>query len=160
MKKKILTLLVAVLLCLTAFVGCDKNETTDTAFGISANGKSFSLGDSVDTLVGAMGEPLSVAEAGSCAGQGTLKEYTYNSMTVHVLENDKGATVDYVSLTNDLVTTSKGIRIGSTKADVVEAYGEPNNDNGTNIQYVSGEFAIKFGIANDKVNAITLIRTT
>ncbi|MBO5883571.1 MAG: hypothetical protein J6Q78_04120 [Clostridia bacterium] len=169
MKKRIfsslLTLSLAVLLILTALVGCDKNENgtngdTDKAFGVTVNGKSFSLGDSVSVLVDIAGEPQSIAEAGSCGDQGTLKKYTYSSMSVLVLENDKGSTIDYISLSNDLVTTDKGIRIGASKADVTEAYGDPNTDNGTNIQYISGEFALKFGIENDKVTSITLIRTT
>lgn len=172
MKKRFLTSLcvmsLALLICLTLFVGCDKNDNendhpgghTNKAFGVTVNGKSFSLGDSVSVLVDLAGEPQSISEAGSCGDQGTLKKYTYSSMSVLILENDKGSTIDYISLSNDLVATDKGIRIGSSRSDVISAYGEPETDNGSNIQYTSDEFAIKFGIANDKVNAITLIRTT
>ena len=161
----IFALSLVLLLCICAFAGCDKNGDdgnggNSSAFGVTANGKSFSLGDDVSALTDAMGEPSGIAEAGSCGDQGTLKKYTYSSMSVLVLENDKGATIDYISLSDDLVTTDKGIRIGASKADVTAAYGEPSADNGTNIQYVSDEFAIKFGIENDKVNAITLIRST
>ena len=50
--------------------------------------------------------------------------------------------------------------IGSSKDDVVSAYGEPSADDGNNIRYNEGNFTLKFGIGDNKVTSITLIRTT
>ena len=124
------------------------------------NGKTIKLGSTKAQMTEALGEPVSSEAAGTCGKQGTLHRYVFSSLTVEVLDSGDGGTVDYISLNDDLVTTDKNIRIGSSKEDVVSSYGEPSADDGNNIRYNEGNFTLKFGIGDGKVTSITLIRTT
>ena len=151
-------------------VGCDENGNENTAESkdsnvssfviVSSNGKKLMLGDSEAQMKNAFGEPNSKEEAGTCGKQGTLFRYTYSSVTVEILSSEKESTVDYIAVNDDLVSTDKGVRIGTSRDEVIKQYGEPSADDGNNIRYNEGSFILKFGIENDKVSSLTLIRNT
>ena len=69
---------------------------------------------------------------------------------------EESALVDGITLNNDAAITDKGIYIGSQKSEVINAYGQPAEENENNIKYKDGGAELVFGFKDGKVNSITL----
>lgn len=106
---------------------------------LSFNGGSL-LGDA-SGLVGAMGAPSSVDEAAGCLSNGAdQKIYHFGGVDVSCYVQDGAEYIYDITITGGY-TTSKGIGIGSSKADVIAAYGE-GADSGQYILYGSGDYGL------------------
>ena len=71
--------------------------------------------------------------------------------------------VDYVysiELKDDTVETPEGIFIGSTKDDVISAYGEDAEDSGSALIYTKGESQLNFLLDGDVVCNIVYLAIT
>jgi len=108
--------------------------------------------DMADVLA-AVGEAQSYFEAESCAFQGLDKTYTYAGYTITTRPEGEKDFVNSILLTDDSVTTEEGIYIGSSKADVVAAYGE-GEDTGAMLSYTKGDCTLSFILDGDKVISI------
>ena len=71
-------------------------------------------------------------------------------------EAAESAVVDGITLNNDAASTDKGIYIGSQKSEVINVYGQPAEENESNIKYKDGGAELVFGFKDGKVNSITL----
>ncbi len=95
------------------------------------------------------------AELVSCAYVGMDRIYTYDKVEVYTYpDGENDFVLDIVLL--DSASTSKGITIGSSLADVEKAYGEDYTQDGFMIVYRDGQITLSFLVLNDKVEEIHL----
>ena len=94
------------------------------------NGVKVRVNTNANDVIPQLGDDYYYFEADSCAGVGKSKTYTYGNQsfvisTVPVGDFDL---ITNITLFDDTVTTPEGIYIGSTKDDVIKAYGNPTTD--------------------------------
>ena len=143
MKKKLVSLMLVVMVCMFSLVACgggdDKgNDGNNGGGGDAANtpngsssgytfeykGTSISVNTAIEPVIEKIGEPSSKFEAPSCAGQGTDFIYTYSGFEIDTspAENITNA-IAAIIIVSDEVETPEGITIGNTKEEVEAAYG-------------------------------------
>lgn len=162
--KKICVLLVSIALvcclvaCETADPPLDSSDNTANA-GKSEhifvyNGANVSVNDDMSELLSKLGEPKSYFEAASCAFDGLDKTYTYSGFVITTRPEGEKDYVNSILLTDDSVTTTKGIYIGSSREEVVAAYGESSGVVSSKLTYSDGGVSLNFIIENGKVISI------
>lgn len=82
-------------------------------------------------ILAVLGEPMSCTEQPSCAFQGLDRSYYFGSFYLETYEKDGAEYVSGFWFADDTVQTPEGIYIGSTQAEVEQAYGA-DAFNGTN----------------------------
>lgn len=96
----------------------------DTGIVFTYKDCDIAMNAPAESIIAALGEPMSYTEETSCAFEGLDKTYYYGSfymVTYPVGDNDFVYTLWFA---DDSVTTAEGVYIGATKADVETAYGE------------------------------------
>lgn len=168
--KKITAALLAIvtLLCLVSCGGNEGNggvESTKPSNGTTSkyvfkvenkNGYEVRIDADMADVLAALGEPLSYFEAASCAFEGLDKTYTYAGFTVMTRPEGKKDYVNAIFLTDDSLTTAKGIFIGSSAADVLNAYGQTEHTD-TLISYTDGNTTLNFILKNGSVVSIEYV---
>ena len=105
-------------------------------------------------LLSDIGDPASYEESPSCLYQGLDKDYTYPGFKLRTYPENE---VDYVlniCFTDDSVATPEGIMLGSTRSDVINAYGSSFTERNGNVIYVKGNTELRFRFDGDSVSAI------
>lgn len=127
--KRIVMIFLA-LLCLT---GCAAPEPTaeQEQFVFVYNGVEIVPHADAAPVIEALGEPKSYTEETSCAFEGLDKTYYYGPFYLATYPMEGKDYVYNLWFADDTVATAEGIRIGSTQAQVEEAYGK-DSFNGTN----------------------------
>ncbi len=166
--KKICVLLVSIALicclvaCGTADQPLDSSDNTASADSNAEksehifvyNGVNVSVNDEMSELLSKLGEPKSYFEAASCAFDGLDKTYTYSGFVITTRPEGEKDYVNSILLTDDSVTTTKGVYIGSSREDVVAAYGESSGVVSSKLTYSDGGVSLNFIIENGKVISI------
>ena len=145
-----------VLLAALGLCSCDGNEegsTTAGTFGIVYNGVVVELDKKADGILEKLGTPDEEAPVADC-GTGPRVRYTYQDIVVYTVEKNGVEKIDEISLSNDIVATSKNIAIGSSEEDVREAYGKPTTDDKVKLTYAKNGLELIFTIKNGNVSAI------
>ena len=124
------------------------------AYVFQADGKSVAVNADMADVLAALGEPASYFEAESCAFNGLDKTYTYSGFVITTRPDGDKDFVNSILLTDDSVTTPEGIYLGSTKSDVLTAYGSEGNDLGALVTYTKGDCVLNFVFTDDKVISI------
>ena len=153
-------------------------ETENTSAGalkdaeFTYNGNVISAMDDFETLDKALGgyDPARSVEGFYAYGKEEKKDFD-----LQVLEKDGIELPIFIVTEKDVITTSRNIKVGSTKDEVMEAYGEPNIEHpkaygpdgkeltedkfneifGESLIYDFGDCQITFGIREGKVACIT-----
>lgn len=108
-------------------------------------------------LLDYIGEPDNYFEAASCAFEGLDKTYTYSDLEIITYPDEE---VDYISsvrLLSSSAVTPEGITIGSSKEDVVAAYGEEYESFGDMYSYVDGDTTLEILFQDDTVTSVEYI---
>ena len=137
-----------------------KNEDEDVEgnFAFKSSDVVITIDDEAEVILNKLGEPMKYFEAPSCAYQGLDKTYYYNGFEVTTY-TDKGK--DYIAnilLVDDSVTTDEGIYIGSSKDDVVNAYGSEYVESTGQYSYSKGDSELQFIFENNLVISILYIK--
>ncbi|MDF2539732.1 MAG: hypothetical protein K0S76_2753 [Herbinix sp.] len=142
----------------------ESNDNQDDSADADKEGYKFTINDvtvpmnvKADSILEALGEPLESFEAPSCAFQGMDKIYNYGSYEVNTYPNEGTDIISAVDLKDDTVATEEGIYIGSTLAEVIEAYGEAESSENGLYTYTLGDSKLTLIIKNDVVEAITYL---
>ncbi len=142
-------------LLLFCFVGCDGGSEAKN-YVFNSNGVEIKVGGDANATVSALGEAQNVLETPSCGGGAEPdREYFYAGFKFNTVnENGKNVIVKII-LNDDSVSTPEGISIGSSRDEVVAAYGENFTENaaGTLI-YTDGETKLMIGFTDGAVSAI------
>ncbi|MDD4494330.1 MAG: hypothetical protein PHV32_08295 [Eubacteriales bacterium] len=88
------------------------------------NDMTFELDSDVQPLLKELGSDYEFSEAPSCVYEGTDKAYEYSGIAIYTYPLNGKDLIDEIILTDSEYETNKGIRVGSTKEDIVAAYGE------------------------------------
>ena len=161
--KRIVAFVLALTCCVAlalVFSACNDNGTSgDNIFYMEYNGTKIELGANADPVISKLGTAKSIKELGDCGGFGAQIKYTYDDFELYTLKSGDDETVDQISFTSDLVSTSKNISLGDSKDKVIEAYGESQQTD-RDIMYTEGNMTLKFKLDGGKVVAIDYIRST
>ena len=165
---KIFLLLAISALLIFGAVACNKDDvkndeeneenTSAGIFSVRAQGINIELEKNADKVLEKLGEPLSSNYVASCGeGVGEQWVYSYSSVFVYTVKDGDNETIDALKLRDDTVVTSRSIRIGADKADVISAYGDKLEDKGNRLIYKEGADVIEFTVTeNGKVDGIEL----
>ena len=170
--KKIISLILALCLCF-ALAACGAGENSgnnggnnsgnngntgnqnEPGYTFTHNGTQIAMNVKAESIISTLGEPVSYTEEPSCAFSGLDKTYNYGSF---VLQTYPDGDVDYIYclwLVDDSVSTSEGVYIGATKAEVEAAYGAAAF-NGTNAYVLTkGACTLTVILDGDVVSSIT-----
>lgn len=162
--KKLAALLLS-FCALGACAGCGGENApsfSQADLALSVAGESFDCDTDIQAVVAALGEGYEYAEGKSCAYDGLDKTYAYEVATFYTNPLEEGDIVTEIYTEDSAVSTSKGISVGASRQAVLDAYGEPDEDDGYTLIYrVSdepGEPSLCFDMEGDTVFAIFLSR--
>ena len=142
-------------LMLVCFVGCDGGEVAKN-YVFSANGVEIKVGGEANAVVSALGEAQNLVETPSCGGGAEPdREYTYAGFKFNTVNENGVNKIVKIVLTDDSVSTPEGISIGSSRDEVIAAYGENFTENATGtLIYTDGATKLMIGFADGSVSAI------
>ncbi|MBR2354688.1 MAG: hypothetical protein IKA76_09335 [Clostridia bacterium] len=145
------------LIFLLALVACGEEENGGDAYSISYNGAKICPGEKAGGLLDKLGTPKAEMPVASCGDQGEQIRYTYDSFYLYFLvASDGKQTVDAVEFRNDLIETSEGITIGSSKDAVQKAYGDPSETFGNTLTYKNGKQKLIIQLKDNRVAELKL----
>lgn len=175
MKRKFLLLVLAVLMVVT-LCACGPNgdpstsenpdstadpsgsTTTANGYGFQVTGSNGTVTLYADmdfsTVVSALGDHANYFEAPSCAFNGLDKIYTYSNFEVHTYPDGKADRISMILILNDLVSTPEGISIGSTQAEMENAYGTGYTQSGSAYTYTKDNMKLTFLITEGSITSI------
>ena len=114
------------------FGGCSHNNETligkpfkpdsDTAFVI--DGKTRRIKGDADELINAVPGEYSYSEALSCMTEGYDKTYDFGFIKIETVPSGGEDRLSCITVTGEGISTPRGISVGSSKEDVISAYGE------------------------------------
>jgi len=136
--------------------------------GISVGGEWFPIWQDASGLLRALGDDYKLSTAPSCVFEGEDKVFEFDGILV--LTNPDGDRDIWFSiyLENDLLSTSRGIKVGNSLEEVFDAYGdrfywESDSILTYSISGIEGDAAspcIQFTIVDDLVVAIDIYYPT
>ena len=126
----------------------------NNAFVFVYRGTSVAPHAKMSELAAGLGETLSYEESPSCLYQGLDKDYTYPGFKLRTYPENEVDYVLNVCFTDDSVSTPEGIMLGSTRSDVINAYGSSFTEQNGNLVYVKGNTELRFRFDGDSVSAI------
>ncbi len=155
MKKWIAGLLLICCLSL-AMVSCTEPEDTgETAeYTFRYQNQTVAIGDEAEPVLRAFGEYRDMEATGSCAFEEQDRTYTYGGFEMLTCFIDGKYRVRMIKLYDDTVATPEGIRIGSSRADVIRAYGDADEESGGNLRYTGKDMTFTVFFEGDTVSSI------
>ena len=119
---------------------------------------SVTMGSKAKKLIKAAGKPLAMKKKKSCAFKGYDRTRQYTDFILYTYTNSKkGAEyVNGITFRTSAVKTKEGIGIGSSKQDVVNAYGKSPNEFGM-VMCTKGKTKLQIKIDNNKVSALRFL---
>lgn len=167
---KVLSLILALVISLACFASCgegggdivltDEGDEVTTgasqtdAYTFVYNNTSVTPHAKMAELLNGLGDPTTYEESNSCYYQGLDKDYTYPGFKLRTYPVDG---VDYVlniCFVDDSITTPEGIMLGSTREEVIAAYGSSYVEENGNTIYTKGKTELRFRFSENGVTAI------
>ena len=130
----ILALLMLVALCACASADNGGGKTHE-AYVFKKGTVEIAIDAELAPIVEKLGDHIYYDEAPSCAHEGTSKYYTYAGIDIESYPKDGKDRVYMVALIDDTVSTVEGLRVGDSREDVIEIYGEPDPDSERSLLY-------------------------
>lgn len=150
--KRMITILLA-MLCLAGCAAPEAPAEQDT-LAFTYNGLEIAPHADAAPVIEALGEPKSYTEETSCAFEGLDKTYYYGPFYLATYPMDGRDYVYTLWFADDTVTTAEGIRIGSPRSQVEEAYGT-GSYNGTNSYVITkGQSRLVILITEETVSGV------
>lgn len=153
MKKLIFAVLIIGLL-----VGCSgSTEQTKDEYVFDIEGQTIIIGEKVEDTLSNIGEALDQYKSPSCAFEGEDNVYDYEKfqITTYVTNNSEVFTGVYIL--DESIQTKEGIHIGSTKQEMIDAYGEEYTENYGAYTYNKGKTDLSFVLVDDVITAISYL---
>jgi hypothetical protein len=127
MKKVVLCILVIIsVLC----VSCADKKTkqlgtyTNDDMVLILNNNTFNFGEDASKLLDYLGEPNEVSQILSCYYDGYDKIYKYDNLEVVTFPKDDKDILNEVLFYDDTYIFKGGVKVGSTKDEVIKSYGD------------------------------------
>ena len=158
MMKKFLWIILVTALMFT-FTSCT-SQTTIQGFAkedvcLSIEGAQYRNKDNIETVIKVLGEGYDYSEGLSCAYDGMDKTYDYATASFYTNPLPEGDLVSEIYTNSSDVSTSKGVRVGMSREDIVAVYGD-GEDFGNMLVYRSDADAgsLCFEMDGDTIAAI------
>lgn len=158
--KKCTTLFLALLAVVALLLSsCDSDGKTPGddnkyIYSFSYNSVTIVPGEAFEKVEPLLGTYTGYYEAASCAFDGNDKIYTYGSLQISVSAYNGVDTISMLTLLDDSLATPEGVRVGSTREEVIAAYGDDGLDNGNSIVYYSGTTQLVFILRDGNVTSV------
>lgn len=124
------------------------------------NGVTVSVDEDMAAVLEGLGEPATPPfEAPSCAFEGLDKTYTYGSFVIETYPQGEKDYVSTITLKDDAVSTAENIYIGSSLADVTNAYGTDYTEQGSMLVYHKDGMKLCILMDNEEVTSIQYFST-
>lgn len=131
---------------------------SSTDLSLIYNNGAVSLHQNISDAIAILGNAAQVEEVPSCLGtsSGPDKIYSYNSFQIQTLTDNEGEKIYHIDIIGADTATSKGIRIGSSTADIENAYGPANEQDEMLYSYTTdnGKTKLEFFIEDNSVTEI------
>lgn len=165
MKKTLYRILIfaAALLLLTSCSGGGGGEggpSYDPLTFTLPDGTEIAIDENAMAFIGTLGTPLNYETSTSCISYGLDKVYTYDGLEIQTYPQRDFDFVYSIKLTSDKYSTEEGIRIGSAKSEVIEAYGNPDNQTAYGMTFYRSGMELRISIRSGKVSSIQYVKTT
>ena len=164
--KKIIAIVLALSL-MFCFAACGSTTTEEqggsnnsgkveatSKFSFTYKGVEIKLSEPAAPIIEKLGEPMKYTESASCAFEGLDKSYYYGSFYLETYPQGEEDFVYGWWFADDTVTTTEGIYIGSSKADVDAAYGAENFNGSNSYDIKDGNGKLTIILENDVVTSI------
>ena len=109
-------------------------KVDESDFAAEVNGVIVKIGEDINLLLDELGEADDLIEAQSCLHDGMDKIYTYGGISIYTYPDNDKDIVNIIEYNGDEKTLSD-IGLGSTRADIEEAYGTDFEMDSTYITY-------------------------
>ena len=135
-----------------------ESPASNSPFYVVYKDVKIELNKKAEGVLEALGESNHTDNLGDCGGIGVQMKYTYSDIAVNTLKEKNGEVIHKISFESDLVSTPKGISIGSSESDVRTAYGNPTSEEGGKLIYKSGDLELEFAVKDGSVSAVNYRR--
>lgn len=155
MKKILIYVLLATMVL--SFVACKDNtppaEESKT-YTFTSGTTKITIDADVAPILAALGQWRDYNDSPSCGFPGLEKFYTYGGFEINTYPMEGKDYVYMIRLYDDTVATEEGIRIGSTKEAVIQAYGTPDKQADNLLQYNTSNMFLQFLLTDGIVTTI------
>ena len=166
MKHRKIALVLVATLMLTLLAACGGGSEKDSIYALTIDGVKMTGNQPVKPYLDKLGDDYEYSESISCAYDGMDKIYTYENFSIYTYpDGDKDYVLEVEVLGGDYAT-AKGIKIGSSREDVIKAYGDKYFEDGALLYYnktndaadkiapmlyfvMDGDAVISFGITGE-----------
>ncbi len=164
--KSITAVILAVACCMAVLMtlsSCNDEQgneqnTNESPFYVVYKGVKIELDKKADGVLDKLGTPKYEDNLGDCGGIGVQMKYTYGDITVNTLKEEGGEVIHKISFGSDLVSTPKGISIGSQEQEVRDAYGKPVSEENGKLLYKKSDLELEFTVKSGSVSAVNYRR--
>ena len=154
--KKILIYLLLVAMVFS-FCACQNNNSSKEegkTYTFTYGTTTIAIDADVAPILSALGEWRDYDDGPSCGFPGLEKLYVYSGFEINTYPQGEKDFVYMIRLYDDTVATEEGIRIGSTREAVIEAYGTPDKQEETLLQYDTNKMFLQFLLSDGIVTTI------
>jgi hypothetical protein len=131
-------------------ISCGGGDTAGDADYTFEKGKTvIAIHGDMEPILAALGDWNDYEEKPSCGFSGISKLYVYGSFEIETYPVDGKDYVYRVELYDDTVATAEGIRIGQTREQVIETYGEADKESTTLLTYRAPNMYLRFRFSSD-----------
>lgn len=152
--KKIILLILSLLIAGISLVCCTSKEKADK-YTFKSGAVEIIPGEDSSDIVAALGNANSYDEEDiGCGNNEVAKIYNYSGFQIKTYPDNSKDYIDTVTIKNDSVSTPEGITIGSSREDVIKAYGDNYETRGDGIIYKKDKTTLNIIIRNDTVASL------
>lgn len=164
MKYTKVALMLALVLMLGLFVTACGGSDKEDLYSLTIDGVTIKGNSKVQQYLDKLGDDYEYSESISCAYDGLDKIYTYDNFSIYTYPDGDQDYVLEVEVLGGSYETGKGIKIGSSRADVIKAYGDKYLEDGVLLYYNKTNDAadttapmLYFVMENDKVTSFGIV---
>jgi len=137
----------------------ENNEKPSAGFSESDltftyDGHSVTMGKDLADFIAAC-EPNDTFSSPSCLGNGEDHVFKYDDFTINGYKDNGVNIAVSVDFENSNVSTGKNIKIGSSKDELISAYGSDYTEQGSEYVYRAGKGTLRFRISGDSVAGVS-----
>lgn len=132
-----------------------EGSVSDSDYAVIVKGVTIPLRGDMRNYTASLGDPNDFASAKSCTEAGEDKVYTYGGAVIYTYITNGADVISLIEITGSETLVS-GIHIGSTKEEVIAAFGSAYTEQGSEWLYEMGNKTIGLEMSGDKVSFIEL----
>ena len=152
--RKLLLLILMIFVAGVLLASCSNSKKTDN-YVFKYNDVEVIPGEDSASVIAALGEAKSYDEEDiGCGNNEMSKVYSYSGFQIKTYPDGGKDFIDTVIIKNDTVSTPEGITIGSSRDDVIKAYGEDYTERGDGIIYANGKITLNIVIRDGSVSSL------